>query len=149
MTCHPVLVPVGLFYEHPVVLGQLISRPRRELTLTGELNLTFTDPGVPHLQGDGTPMPKSKTSKRRIDKYAGRAPQIFENGYSVTLGGAHEVAHHYRRHFHQFLDYLTIDPDAQNPLDQVGDGEPALRDAMRRAGIAGLTLDELLKKRDD
>ena len=36
--------------EHTVVLGQLIGRPRRELTLTGELNLTFTDPGVPHLQ---------------------------------------------------------------------------------------------------
>ena len=49
MTCHPVLVPVGLFYECPVVLGQLIGRPRRELTLTGELNLTFTDPGVPRL----------------------------------------------------------------------------------------------------
>ena len=94
-------------------------------------------------------MPKSKTSKRRIDKYAGRSPQIFENGYSVTLGGPDEIAHNYRRHFHQFLDYLTIDPDAPNPLDQVGDGEPALRDAMRRAGIAGLTRDELLKKRDD
>ena len=94
-------------------------------------------------------MSKSKTATRRIDKYAGRSPQIFENGYSVTLGGPDEIAHHYRRHFHQFLDYLTIDPKASNPLDQVGDGEPALRDAMRRAGIAGLTRDELLKKRDD
>ena len=94
-------------------------------------------------------MPKSRTSKRRIDKYAGRAPQIFENGYSVTLGGPDEIAHNYRRHFHQFLDYMTIDPSAPNPLDQVGDGEPALRDAMRRAGIAGLTDDELLEKRND
>ena len=94
-------------------------------------------------------MPKSKTSKRRIDKYAGRSPQIFENGYSVTLGGPDEIAHHYRRHFHQFLDYLTIDPSAPNLLDQVGDGEPALRDAMRRAGIAGLTRNELLEKRDE
>ena len=94
-------------------------------------------------------MPKSKTSKRRIDKYAGRSPQVFENGYSVTLGGPDEIAHYYRGHFHQFLEYLTIDPSASNPLDQVGDGEPALRDAMRLAGIAGLTRDELLKERDE
>ena len=31
----------------------------------------------------------------------------------------------------------------------MGDGEPALRDAMRRAGIAGLTRNELLEKRDE
>ena len=91
-------------------------------------------------------MPKSKS---KPNKYANKAPQVFENGFAVTLGGADEIAHHYRRHFHQFLDYLTIDPSAPNPLDQVGDGELALRDAMRRAGIAGLTRDELLKKRDD
>ena len=93
-------------------------------------------------------MAKSKSEKRRTDKYAGKSPQIFENGFAVTLGGADEIAHHYRFHFHQFLDYLTIDPSAQNPLEQVGDGEPALRDAMRRAGLAGLTRDELLEKRD-
>lgn len=91
-------------------------------------------------------MPKSKS---KPNKYANKAPQVFENGFAVTLGGADEIAHHYRRHFHQFLDYLTIDPSAPNLLDQVGDGEPALRDAMRRAGIAGLTRDELLEKRDD
>ena len=94
-------------------------------------------------------MAKSKSEKRRTDKYAGKSPQIFENGFAVTLGGADEIAHHYRLHFHQFLDYLTIDPSAQNPLEQVGDGEPALRDAMRRAGLAGLTRDELLEKRDE
>ena len=43
----------------------------------------------------------------------------------MTLGSAGEIAHHYRRHFHQFLDYLTINPDAPNPLDQVGDAEPS------------------------
>ena len=91
-------------------------------------------------------MPKSKP---KPNKYANKAPQFFENGFAVTLGGADEIAHHYRRHFHQFLDYLTIDPDAPNPLDQVGDGEPALRNAMRRAGIAGLTRHELLKERDE
>ena len=93
-------------------------------------------------------MPKSKASKRRIDKYAGNSPQLRDSGFLVKQGGSDEIAHHYRRHFHQFLDYLTIDPSAPNPLDQVGDGEPALRDAMRRAGIAGLTRTELLKKRD-
>ena len=94
-------------------------------------------------------MPKSKASKRRIDKYAGNSPQLRDSGFLVKLGGSDEIAHHYRRHFHQFLDYLTIDPSAPNPLDQVGDGEPALRDAMRRAGIAGLTRNELLEKRDE
>ena len=75
--------------------------------------------------------------------------QIKDNGVRVDLGGPDEIANHYRRYFHQFLEYLTIDPSASNPLDQVGDGEPALRDAMRRAGIAGLTDDELLEKRND
>ena len=93
-------------------------------------------------------MAKSNSEKRRTDKYAGKSPQIFENGFAVTLGGADEIAHHYRLHFHQFLEHLTLQPSAQNPLEQVGDGEPALRDAMRRAGLAGLTSDELLEKRD-
>ena len=88
-------------------------------------------------------------SNPKSDKYANKSPQLRDAGFLVTLGGADEIAHHYRRHFHQFLEYLTIDPSAPNPLDQVGDGEPALRDAMRRAGIAGLTDDELLKERDE
>ena len=93
-------------------------------------------------------MAKSKSEKRRTDKYAGKSPQVFENGFAVTLGGADEIAHHFRCHFHQFLEHLTLDPSAHNPLEQVGDGEPALRDSMRRAGLAGLTRDELLEKRD-
>lgn len=91
-------------------------------------------------------MPKSNP---KPNKFAHKSPQLRDAGFLVTLGGAHEIAHNYRRHFHQFLVYLTIDPSAPNPLDQVGDGEPALRDAMRRAGIAGLTRHELLKKRDE
>ena len=91
-------------------------------------------------------MPKSNP---KPNKFANKSPQLRDSGFLVTLGGADEIAHHYRRHFHQFLDYLTIDPSAPNPLDQVGDGEPALRDAMRRAGIAGLTRHELLKERDE
>ena len=87
-------------------------------------------------------MPKSNP---KPNKFANKSPQLRDSGFLVTLGGAHEIAHHYRRHFHQFLDYLTIDPKAPNPLDQVGDGEPALRDAMRRAGIAGLTRHEFFE----
>ena len=91
-------------------------------------------------------MPKSKP---KPNKFANKSPQLRDAGFLVTLGSAGEIAHHYRRHFHQFLEYLSIDPLAPNPLDQVGDGEPALRDAMRRAGIAGLTRHELLKERDE
>ena len=94
-------------------------------------------------------MAKSKSEKRRTDKYAGRSPQIFENSFAVTLGSADEIAHHHRRRFHLFLEKLTIDPSAQNPLDQVGDEAPALKHAMLRAGLAGLSRDELLQKRDD
>ena len=94
-------------------------------------------------------MAKSKSEKRRTDKYAGKSPQVFEIGFAVTLGGADEIAHHFRCHFHQFLEHLTLDPSAHNPLEKVGDGEPALRDAMHRAGLAGLTRDELLEKRDE
>ena len=92
-------------------------------------------------------MPQRK--RQSGTKFKDKPRQIKDNGVRVDLGGVDEIAHHYRRHFHQFLDYLTIDPSAPNPLDQVGDGEPALRDAMRRAGITGLTRDELLEKRDE
>ena len=90
-------------------------------------------------------MPKSNPKQ---NKYANKSPQLRDAGFLVTLGGADEIAHHYRLHFHHFLEHLALDPSAQNPLEQVGDGEPALRDAMRRAGLAGLTSDELLEKRD-
>ena len=94
-------------------------------------------------------MGKTNLKKARTHKYANKAPQIFENGFAVTLGGADEIAHHYRRHFQLFLEKLTVDPSAQNPLDQVGDQDPALRDAMRRAGLAGLTREQLWAKRDE
>ena len=94
-------------------------------------------------------MGKTNPKKTRTHKYANKAPQIFENGFAVTLGGADEIAHHYRRHFQLFLEKLTVDPSAQNPLDQVGDQDPALRDAMRRAGLAGLTREQLWAKRDE
>ena len=84
-------------------------------------------------------MPKSKASKRRIDQYAGNSPQLRDSGFLVKLGGSDEIAPHYRHHLHQFLDYLSERSfwRSSNPLDQVGDREHALRDAKRRAGIAG------------
>ena len=91
-------------------------------------------------------MPKSNP---KSDKYANKSPQLRDAGFLVTLGSADEIAHHYRRYFHQCLECLSTDPSASNPLDQVGGGKPALRDAMCRAGIAGLTRDELFNKRDD
>ena len=91
-------------------------------------------------------MPRSNP---KPNKYANKSPQLRDAGFLVTLGGADEIAHHYRRHFHQFLDYLTIDPSAPNPLDQVGDGNPVLREALRKAGVAGLTREQLWEKRDE
>ena len=65
------------------------------------------------------------------------------------LGGADEVAHHYRKHFQHLLEQLTLDESAPNRLEKVGDRNPELRQAMRRAGLAGLTRDELLAQRDE
>ena len=84
-------------------------------------------------------MPKSKASKRRIDKYAGNSPQLRDAGFLVTLGGADEIAHHYRKHFQHLLEQLTIDESAPNWLEKVGDGNPELQQAMCRAGLTGLT----------
>ena len=92
-------------------------------------------------------MPQRK--RQSGTKFKDKPRQIKDNGVRVDLGGPAEIANHYRRHFHQFLDYLTIDPSAPNPLDQVGDGEPELRDALRKRELAGLTDDELLEKRND
>jgi hypothetical protein len=91
-------------------------------------------------------VPKSNPKQ---NKYANKSPQLRDAGFLVTLGGADEIAHHYRLHFHHFLEHLALDPSAQNPLEQVGDGEPALRDSMRRAGLAGLTREQLWAKRDE
>ena len=52
-------------------------------------------------------MPKSNP---KPNKFANKSPQLRDSGFLVKQGGSDEIAHHYRRHFHQFLDYLTIDP---------------------------------------
>ncbi len=91
-------------------------------------------------------MPKSNP---KSDKYANKSPQLRDAGFLVTLGGADEIAHHYRKHFHHFLEQLTVNESAPNWLEKVGDGNPQLRQAMCRAGLTGLTRDELLAKRDE
>ena len=60
--------------------------------------------------------------------------QIKDNGVRVDLGGPDEIANHYRRHFHQFLDYLTIDPFAPNPWIRCG--MVSLHCGMPCAGLA-------------
>ena len=47
------------------------------------------------------------------------------------------------------LERLINDPSAPNHPDRVADGDPVVREALRKAGVAGLTRDELLKKRDE
>ena len=91
-------------------------------------------------------MPKSNP---KPNKYASKSPQLRDAGFLVTLGGADEIAHHYRKHFHHFFEQLTLDESAPNWLEKVGDRNPELRQAMRRAGLAGLTRDELLAQRDE
>ena len=67
----------------------------------------------------------------------------------MTLGGADEIAHHYRKHFQHLLEQLTLDESAPNWLEKVGDGNPELQQAMRRAGLTGLTREQLWTKRDE
>ena len=91
-------------------------------------------------------MPKSNP---KPNKYASKSPQLRDAGFLVMLGGADEIAHHYRKHFHHFFEQLTLDESAPNWLEKVGDRNSELRQAMRRAGLAGLTRDELLAQRDE
>ena len=51
--------------------------------------------------------------------------------------------------FSRFLERLINDPYAPNHLDRIADGEPVLRDALRKAGVAGLTREQLWAKRDE
>ena len=57
--------------------------------------------------------------------------------------------HHARWQFHRLLEQLVIDRYAPNHLDRIADGQSELSDALRKAGLAGLTRDELLEKRDE
>ena len=82
-------------------------------------------------------MSKSNSKKQRTHKYSNKKRWVknFE--------------HHARWQFHRLLEQLVIDRYAPNHLDRIADGHPQPRDALRKAGVAGLTRDELLEKRDD
>ena len=90
------------------------------------------------------PLRKRQSGKKVKDK----PRQIKDNGVRVDLGGVDEFTWHCRWQFHRLLEQLVNDPYAPNHLDRISDGQPELRNAMRRAGLAGLTRDELLEKRD-
>ena len=75
--------------------------------------------------------------------------QIKDNGVRVDLGGVEEFTWHCRWQFYRLLERLINDPYAPNHLDYIADGQPELRDALRKRELAGLTDDELLEKRND
>ena len=82
-------------------------------------------------------MGKSNAEKRRTHKFAQASPAT-----------RNFVQHALWQH-HRLLERLINDPSAPNHLDRVADGDPVLHEALRKAGVAGLTQDELLKKRDE
>jgi len=84
-------------------------------------------------------VPKSNSQKLslRTNKYAKQSRLV------------RDVICHSKWQFSCFLERLVSDPFAPNHLDRIADGEPVLRDALRKAGVAGLTREELWTKRDD
>ena len=85
----------------------------------------------------GTPLGKTNPKKGRTDKYAKRTP--------VTRNF---VQHALWQH-HRLLERLINDRSAPNHLDRVADGDTVLREALRKAGVAGLTREQLWEKRDE
>ena len=82
-------------------------------------------------------MGKSNLEKRRTHKYAQKS--------STTRNFVqHALWQHYR-----LMEKLINEPYAPNHLDRIADGDPVLREAFRKAGIAGLTREELWAKRDE
>ena len=82
-------------------------------------------------------MGKTNPKKGRTDKYAKRTP------------ATRNFVQHAQWQHHRLLERLINDPSAPNHLDRIADGEPVLREAFRKAGIAGLTREQLLEKRDE
>ncbi len=82
-------------------------------------------------------MGKSNSEKRRTHKYAQKS--------SATRNFVqHALWQHYR-----LMEQLINEPYAPNHLDRIANGEPVLREAFRKAGIAGLTRKQPLEKRDE
>ena len=82
-------------------------------------------------------MGKSNSEKRRTHKYAQKSP-------ATRNFVQHALWQHY-----QLLGRLVNDPSAPNHLDRLADGDPVLREALRKAGVAGLTREQLWEKRDE
>ena len=82
-------------------------------------------------------MGKTNPKKGRTDRYAKK-----------TLATRNFVQHALWQH-HRLLEQLINNPYASDHLDRIADGEPLLRDALRKAGVAGLTREQLWAKRDD
>lgn len=84
-------------------------------------------------------MPKSNSQKLslRTNKYAKQSRLV------------RDVICHSKWQFSRLLERLIHDPYAPNHLDRIADGDPVLREALRKAGIAGLTRKQLWAKRDE
>ena len=82
-------------------------------------------------------MSKTNPTKARTDKYAKKTSHI------------RNYVQHARWQLHQLLERLINDPLAPNDLDRISDGQPELRDALRKAGVAGLSREQLWAKRDE
>ena len=92
-------------------------------------------------------MPQRKRQSGK--KFKDKPRQIKDNGVRVDLGGVDEFTWHCRWQFHRLLELLINDPYAPNHLDCITDGRPQLRDALRKAEVAGLTREQLWAKRDE
>jgi hypothetical protein len=84
-------------------------------------------------------VPKSNSQKLslRTNKYAKQSRLV------------RDVICHSKWQFSRFLERLVNDPYAPNHLDRIADGEPVLRDALRKAGVAALTREQHWAKRDE
>ena len=82
-------------------------------------------------------MGKTNSKKARTHKFTELSPKT------------RNLVQHARWQFHRLLERLINDPYAPNHLDQVADGDPVLRKALRKAGVAGLTREQLWEKRDE
>ena len=85
----------------------------------------------------GTLLGKTNPKKARTDKYAKKTDHT------------RNYVQHVRWQFHRLLELLINDPYAPNHLDCITDGRPQLRDALRKAEVAGLTREQLWAKRDE
>jgi hypothetical protein len=82
-------------------------------------------------------MGKSNAEKRRTHKFAQASP------------ATRNFVQHAQWQHHRLLERLINDPFAPNHLDRVADGDPVLREALRKAGVTGLTREQLWEERDE